>query len=218
MRGRSREYDEKMMAIRRQRIIDEAFRLFAERGIEQVTFSEIAEKAGLSRATVFCYFGSKTELAVAVSTNKWSEYSGRSLEKYIAPDATARDRLEFFLDSFIDLYREHSELLRFNQFFNIFIRGENGPKESLSSYYDMINRVAKRFSFVYALAKKDGTMRTDVPETVMFSSIIHIMLAAATRYAVGLIYEPDGAADPTTELKMLRDMMMKKYTASEEVV
>ncbi len=46
-------------------IYDMALRLFLERGFEQVTMDEIAEKAGVSRATVFNYFPSKTDFIAA---------------------------------------------------------------------------------------------------------------------------------------------------------
>lgn len=42
--------------IRRQQIIDAAVRLFAERGMENVTFGDIAKAAKLSRPLVYFYF------------------------------------------------------------------------------------------------------------------------------------------------------------------
>lgn len=43
-------------------IHDAAMRLFAERGYHDVTVTQIAEAAEVSRATVFAYFGSKEEI------------------------------------------------------------------------------------------------------------------------------------------------------------
>ena len=39
-----------------------------------------------------------------------------------------------------------------------------------------------------------------------------MMLAAVTRYAVGLAYQPEEGAGPEEELAMLRDMMLKQYS------
>ena len=45
-----------------QVIADSAWRLFAERGFEQVPVAEIARQAEVSEATVFNYFPTKEEL------------------------------------------------------------------------------------------------------------------------------------------------------------
>ena len=46
-------------------------------------------------------------------------------------------------------------------------------------------------------------------EGEMFLSIVHLMLAAVTRYAVGLVYENDG--DSEKELILLKDMLMHEF-------
>jgi AcrR family transcriptional regulator len=46
----------------RRRVLDRAVDLFAERGFDDVTMTEIAEAANVARATVFNYFGSKHAL------------------------------------------------------------------------------------------------------------------------------------------------------------
>jgi AcrR family transcriptional regulator len=51
----------------RQRIQDAAFALFAERGFEEVTVAEIADAAGVARATVFNHFASKRGLVEAIT-------------------------------------------------------------------------------------------------------------------------------------------------------
>ena len=47
----------------------------------------------------------------------------------------------------------------------------------------------------------------------MFSSVFHIMLAAITRYAVGLVY--DANIDPIQELYLLKKMLMREYTVQK---
>jgi AcrR family transcriptional regulator len=50
-----------------QRVMDVAIELFAARGLDDVTMADIAEAAGVARATVFNYFGSKHGLVEAVT-------------------------------------------------------------------------------------------------------------------------------------------------------
>ena len=51
-----------MSAAARERLIDAAFDLFVERGFEQTTVDDIAERAGVGRTTFFRSFGSKEQV------------------------------------------------------------------------------------------------------------------------------------------------------------
>jgi AcrR family transcriptional regulator len=52
--------------VRREQIIDAAEGVFARRALPEVTFEELAEAAGVSRALVYNYFGDKGGLIAAV--------------------------------------------------------------------------------------------------------------------------------------------------------
>jgi AcrR family transcriptional regulator len=51
----------------RERIIEAARRLFAQQGFEEVTMAEVADAAGVARATVFNHFGSKHALVEGIT-------------------------------------------------------------------------------------------------------------------------------------------------------
>jgi AcrR family transcriptional regulator len=53
-------------AERREAIMSAAVRLFNERGFERAAMEEIAERAGLSVATVYNYFRSKADICLAI--------------------------------------------------------------------------------------------------------------------------------------------------------
>lgn len=56
--GKSENLDEDI----KQRIIEEAFKLFSQFGIKNVTMDEIARQMGASKKTIYQYFDSKEEL------------------------------------------------------------------------------------------------------------------------------------------------------------
>ena len=64
---------------------------------------------------------------------------------------------------------------------------------------------------VYERAEQDHTIRTDEPEEEMFSTTLHLMLAAVTRYAVGLVYIPESGFDAEKELEKLKEAMLLRY-------
>ena len=124
----------------------------------------------------------------------------------------ARDIFVFFLDSFLELYRKRRDLLRFNQLFNVYLLSEGVASESLDPYDRVIEGLKQRFHKMYELAKSDHTIRTDIPETEMFSTTLHLMLAVVTRYAVGLVYQPQDSFDAEKELLVQKEALMLLYS------
>ena len=115
------------------------------------------------------------------------------------------------MDCFLDLYRNHGDLLRFNYDFNSYLRSADGSAEQKQPYMRMVDNLGQLFHTLYEKGQKDGTLRSDIPEVEMFSGSFHIMLAAVTRYAVGLVYVPESGADPENELMMLKDLLLSHY-------
>ena len=60
----------------RGRILDAARGLFSGQGFDEVTVADIARHAGVARATVFNYFGSKRALVDAITEEVLAYYSG----------------------------------------------------------------------------------------------------------------------------------------------
>ena len=133
----------------------------------------------------------------------------RSMEQ---TGGTAADVYAFFLDSFLRLYRERADLLRFNQFFNVYVRSEKIDAGHLRPYGGMIDALRERFRAVYEKGRQDGTLRTDYPEEVIFSATLHLMLAVVTRYAVGLVY--DAGVVPEEELRLQKRMLLREFTTT----
>lgn len=109
---------------RKLKIIDTAFKIFVEKKIETVSMGEIAEAAGMGRATLFRHYPSKLELVIAVCAAKWKAYLDELDEKRPISsigDIPAIDRFVFTLDSYIDMYHHHKDLLQYNDNFNYYV-------------------------------------------------------------------------------------------------
>ena len=206
---------DKKKTITRQTIMEEGFKLYAERGIELVTLPEIADASIVGRATIFRYFNNKLELVISIASYKWEEYIKAYQDNTDEADIqklSGAEWLKLYLDSFLDLYRNHADLLRFNYNFNIFVRNEKGTPEQMQPYMHIVDKLGGQFHEMYERGMKDGTLNTEIPEQEMFSTTFHIMLAAVTRYAVGLVYVYENA-DPEKELVRLEKMLLREFTA-----
>ena len=196
-------------AATKQKIIETGFRVFAERTIDAANLTDVANAAGVSAPTVYSYYSSKEPLVMDISVWAWAQYTAECDRKPEKPDSTAAEIFEYYLDSFIDLYRNRRDILRFNQFFNVYVQRESLSGEKIQPFLSAVDALAQRFHICYEKAKVDGTLRTDIPEREIFSRTLHIMLAAVTRYAVGLVY--DAGIPPEEELLYLKDVLLKDH-------
>ena len=213
---RNFEKDGLEMTARREAMLREGFRLFAEKGIEQVSMQEIANACGLGIATLYRYYPNKLALVIDVGTRKWecfAETVRRKRAEFDASNMTAAEELSFYLDFYIKLYHNQKDLLRFNQDFNVYVRHEGATPEQLKPYLNAIGTYARFFHGVYEKGKRDGTIRTDLPEEKMFAATSHIMLAVAVRYAQGLVYS-ESEADRTQEFELLKRMLLREYVVA----
>ena len=97
----------------RERILDAARFLFASRGFEAVAMSDVAERAGVARATVFNHFGSKHALVEAITASVFDYYAlmlDHALADEVSPTpALVRALFDYMgagIEQFHSFYRE----------------------------------------------------------------------------------------------------------------
>lgn len=216
---RNKEKDALEMARRQQTFLETGFRLFSEKGIEQISMNDIARASGSGIATLYRYYSTKRDLVVAIGVQQWEAFFQASLRRREAAGTermTGAEEYAYFLERFIALYQENPKLLRFNQLFNLYVQSENVLGEGLDPYARTMEAFAGRFHEIYAKGLADGTLNGEIPEPVMYAATLHIMLAAVTRYAVGLLYRPEEGMDPVEELRMLKRMFLREFTRGND--
>lgn len=95
---------EKIRKKSRQLIIDKAMQLFAEKGFQNTTISNIAEEADISKGLLYHYFDSKDKLLKEI-INK----SFREIDEFMninQSNAEPYDRLTKFIDVFFNSLKE----------------------------------------------------------------------------------------------------------------
>ena len=122
--GRNPEINARVKAMRREQILEDSFRIFAEKGIDSLSMNEVADACGVGIATVYRYFSTKSALVLAVNSWAWEDFLRRSSVYRTSERATAAEAFDYYLESFLELYQNHRDLLRFNQFFNIIVNHE----------------------------------------------------------------------------------------------
>lgn len=77
--------------------------VFAERGFERATTTEVAQRLGVSEATVFTYFRSKRELCMRVIQD-WYDEIITAIEAGLPRDKPVREQLEFVVLTHLRLF------------------------------------------------------------------------------------------------------------------
>lgn len=95
-------------ALRRERILEAALAIFAEKGFQEATISEISKAAGVSDATVYEYFKSKEELLFAIP-EEITENSIRETEKVLPYLRGAESKLRAIVQGYVNTYEANPE-------------------------------------------------------------------------------------------------------------
>lgn len=204
---------------RRERLLEAGLKLFSERGIENVKLQEIADEAEVGIATLYNYYQNKVNLVTAISAHMWKRVWDENTKR-MGADAlksyNAYQRIEEYCNLMIYLYKEHPEILRFSGYYKTYMNMENVEKLEDNEHLNVLAPINTIFHNLYEKAKIDKSIRTDVNEQEMFTTLALTMLGMAERYAQGLVWAGNCENDYTKELVLLKDMILSWLRVSED--
>ncbi len=109
------EREERQDAVlNRQRVLEAARRLFAERGVEAVTMKDIAEAAGVGKGTLYRRFPDKGSLCLALVDQAVRKFQAEVLSGFGSAGQGLRPlgRLELFLTRLVEFTEQEAALLK----------------------------------------------------------------------------------------------------------
>ncbi len=139
---------EEIQAYKRERILEEAVKLFYARGFTGTTLDDIAAELGVTKPFIYTHFRSKVELLAALCTPT-IEMSLAAVEKAAQSEGTPTDRLYRAIVDFTHVILSRQANIA------IFFREEkNLAPEALEE----INRLRKRFDRKLSNLLRDGVV------------------------------------------------------------
>ena len=153
--------------------MDAAERLFLRLDFAAVNMSAVAEEAGISRPTLYKYFPSLDELALAVEMRAMDELY-QVEERWLDIEGRAIERIEGLLRELAGLALESPAHLRFSGLFDHHYRSGYSSRAMAESYGDFLGRF-DRIERLVAEGMADGSLRHDLE-------------AHRTAYAIGNAY------------------------------
>ena len=89
----------------RERIIEAALHVFAQKGYHETTMEDVADRLGVSEGTIYLYFKSKRELFKAIS-----EPGEHQVAEVLSSAMGSEDPLERFFELATDVYEQYEPI------------------------------------------------------------------------------------------------------------
>jgi AcrR family transcriptional regulator len=96
----------------RERILEVALEVFAERGLHGATMTEIAKRAGLTGGALYRYFPSKEEVFKAVVDSRSTAFSALDMVKGLIPELEPRTALNFIAQGMFAFFSSQVDFMR----------------------------------------------------------------------------------------------------------
>jgi AcrR family transcriptional regulator len=101
----------------RQKVLDAAARLFAQRGVDSVSMDDVAAAAGVGKGTLYRRFGDRSGLAAALLDEREVDLQDRLLfgPPPLGPGAPPAERLAAFTAAYLTYVDAHLDLVSHSQ-------------------------------------------------------------------------------------------------------
>ncbi len=186
---------EREKALRREAIQNAAMHLFFDQGFEGTTMDQIAEKAELSKGTLYLYFSSKAELYISLILEGFNLFV-QGLDKRLvklSPDADPFERGKAWFLAFVDHSLEHREHFRITQYFLT----EEARRSISQELIDQVNQGHEAFLAALAGLIEEAKAQGELAEGVDARSFAIIAWRMTTGILdLAVINEPIGAKSP----------------------
>lgn len=125
----------------RNLLLSAAEELFARKGFEKTRISEIADKAGFSKGTVYLYFENKNDLLHQVLEKKFQE-AERSITAIIEGEGSFEAKIDGYINRVLNTLPENHRFLRLMmaEGYKIDIGGHIGRRvrEAVNSFHSLL--------------------------------------------------------------------------------
>ena len=213
------EEQNELKTSRINRILESAFNLFSEKGIDTITMNDIASTAEIGVASLYRYFATKDEIAIRTAIwawNKQKEVILPALQSDSYESLTGYEQIEKIFKMFVDLYDKEKTFLRFIYFFDPYINRQKISFERLFDYEGMIALVQDIVANAITKGIADGSINQEYAgqQKDLYFTTMHSLFSMSQKLSLaGNMLAMDSAVDGTLQMKLLAQMMLKAIKA-----
>jgi TetR/AcrR family fatty acid metabolism transcriptional regulator len=159
---------------RKDRIMDAALRIFAEKTFQEATISEISKEAGVSEATIYEYFGTKEDLLFAIP-EKISNDTFKESQLVLPFIKDVEGRMRAIMFSYIQLYQNNPHYSAL-----VLLQLMSNKRFRQTAAHEAIRHSAHRLLDCISDGIADGTFRKDADayliRSMLMGTIEHLFI------------------------------------------
>ncbi len=168
--------------VRRSQLIDAAIKVFAAKGYQSASITDIIEGAGVARGTFYLYFDSKLDVFHAVMDRHLDQFKDvvkRELARPYSNPLNVRGRIRESLLDWLRFYDDNKELAKvvFRQAMAIEPEYEKRCNEMLESCFKHWNETIVKF-------QKAGFVRQDLDPEFLNTAFSGMLVFVVLRYII----------------------------------
>jgi TetR/AcrR family fatty acid metabolism transcriptional regulator len=185
IKARSRLSPEQRIA----EIMSTTRKMLSEIGYENIVTAEIADRCGISEATIYKYFESKRDLLIRVAEEWFNELL--SEDTSVSPSQVVREQLYHHIWQSLSIIRREPTLTRF-----VLMELRSDPDYRNMRIYQLNRQFTSKISTTLQAAMDSGAFRKDVPIKLLRDMIYGCIEHQTWAY---LRDEGDFSAEETSE-------------------
>ena len=178
---------EKRTNVKKESIINAAKELFTERGITDVSISEIAAKAKVSQVSIYNYFGDKNSLAKEALIS-YLDKAIKGYEEFLERDIPFSEKLKLIMD------KKHDYIIEVSSSYFSKYAWEDKALQQVYKEAATTKAISFYTKFIEQ-GKKEGAIAEDIPSDAILAflfSLVAIMqqtdyLKTSPEYKMGIL-------------------------------
>lgn len=211
---RRKEEQESLLQSRKNRILESAFNLFSEKGIDTIAINDIAKKAEIGVASLYRYYETKDEIAIQTAIWAWKNQKAEILPKIENDEFSQKngfEQLKFILNHFINLTETQKDFLRFIYFFDSYAVRQHIEAKRLMDYESEIIFVKELVLKAIDKGIEDKSISCKYKDSkdLLYFSIMHSLFSTAQKFSLSSsMLEIDKNTNPTSQLDFLINLIL----------
>ncbi|MCR4734874.1 MAG: TetR/AcrR family transcriptional regulator [Treponema sp.] len=210
----SEEKDELKNA-RMGRILEAAFLLFSEHGIDTIAMTDIAKKAEIGVASLYRYYETKDMIAIKTAIWAWENQ-----KKNILPDIENEsfsgmkglEQINAICKMFGNLLENQTDFLRFIYFFDSYIIRQKIEAEKLTEYEEIIKSVQTIVAAAIHKGIEDGSINIKFKdcENTLYFTLMHTLFSIVQKLSLsGKMLYMDSESPTKSQLELLTKILIE---------
>ena len=186
-----------------------AFDVFCRYGIEGATMQRVADAAQVGVASVYRYYETKFDLALASALWVWETKIHPLLPQNHDEAHTGFEHIRELLSVILILMDKDAEVLRFLEYFDNFVVSQHIPADRLTDYNRSLEKAKPFVIEAFQKGQRDGSIRQDRDGVEFYYVTARTLMSLAQKLLLrGHVVETDDMIGAQTQVEFVIDMAM----------